>query len=59
MVGPLGVLPVVLTVATTEVEETLMAGPLGVLLVEPIAATTWPQGIDGGSPRGCCQWVLQ
>jgi hypothetical protein len=60
VLGPLGVLPVSLTAATTIVEEDVDGGPLGVLPVSPAVATTIVEenidgrplwGVAGGSGR--------
>jgi hypothetical protein len=53
MAGPLGVLLVSPTAATTEVQEDVDGAPLAVLSVSPTAATTEvEEDINGGPPRG-------
>jgi hypothetical protein len=57
MAGPLGVLPVFLVAATTEVEEDVDGGPLGVPPIFLEAATTEvKEDIDGGPPRGAASF---
>jgi hypothetical protein len=57
---PPGVLPVILSMATTVFAEDVDAGPLGVLPAGPTVATTIVvEDVKGGPPRGWCRLVRQ